>query len=153
RSIKITPAVNKVGSLTVTLTITDSTGVEQTYQIPVLVQTNVVVLPFTDDFNRADNTFLGTAWSVLSSSGTIAIANNAALLTRRVAPNGASVAVPNGVVRSDVSLDVDVTLAVGQSAGLIARQSGTADTNLYLGTLTRTSTGYLAGIYRLFGGK
>ncbi|MBI2809089.1 MAG: S8 family serine peptidase [Planctomycetes bacterium] len=48
----------------------------------------------------------------------------------------------------DVSLQADVVLGVNQVAGLIARYRGAGDRNYYVAQLKRTSTGFIAQVFK-----
>ncbi|MHB1036352.1 MAG: hypothetical protein ACYC0Y_17045, partial [Pirellulales bacterium] len=134
------------GSLTATVSATVSAGdyrlavsshgtygdVGQ-YSISGTVQTLVVdnaTLPYSDTFDRANSTVLGTTWT--EQQGDLAIANN------QMAAGGAlSIATLNGISQANVSVsaDVNVTSSSYAYAGLVARYSGPGDKSLYLGHL------------------
>lgn len=100
-------------------------------------------LPFAENFNAATDQQLGSSW--LNQGGSFQVAGGVATGLAK-----ADVATVNGIQSADVSVqaDVNVTGAVGQSAGLVARYSGPVDQNLYAGRLVRTATGFLAQLVR-----
>jgi hypothetical protein len=149
RQVTVTPAPNRVGTAFITLTVTDANGGQKSTTFAVDVRTPVVTLPFSDNFNRTDNTFLGTAWN--NEVGQISVRSNAGQVISGAAPTGAAVASLNNVYREDVSIDVDVTLNnAGDNGGIVARHAENGDTHMYLGLIRRTSaTGFVAEIYKL----
>ncbi len=155
RRVTITPGANHAGTGFVTLVSTDVAGLRQTVTFAVDVRTPVITLPFSDNFNRPDNPFLGTAWT--SESGSASVKSNAGLVTAADG-FGASVNTLNGLSAQDVQLDLDVTLNnPGDLVGLIARHSGSGETNMYIGALQRIADSggvpqYEAYIYRNVGG-
>jgi hypothetical protein len=100
-------------------------------------------LPFTENFNLATNQQLGPVW--LNQAGSLQVAGGVGTGLAKV-----DVATVNGIRAADVfaQADVNVSGAVGRSAGLVARYAGPADHNLYMGRLVRTATGYLAQLVR-----
>ena len=61
-----------------------------------------------------------------------------------------SIATVNGGGQADASAQASVTLAVGQGGGVVARYTAAGD--FYLAFVSRTSSGYVASIYRRVGG-
>jgi uncharacterized protein YkwD len=96
-------------------------------------------LPFSDDFNRADNTFIGAYWTPVQ--GNFSVVNNALSAT---AP-GLSLATVNGLSVADVAVQADVTAGANQGIGLIARYQ--ANGSYYLGMLQTDPTGTSATPY------
>jgi hypothetical protein len=105
------------------------------------------VLSFNDDFNvgspNVDVNFIKTVGgaSVIDS-----------MLTASPAPR--SMAVYTGMFNADVSVQADVALAATgiNRAGLVARYSGSGDTNMYLASLVGTGTSAVAYISSNVGG-
>src|SRR5262249_58446397 len=84
-------------------------------------------LPFTDDFSTALNVYSTVAGSVAVSGGKLTTTSGTAVYTAASVPD------------ASVQADVDVTGSGSHQAGLVARYSGTGDTNLYLGLVAGTS--------------
>jgi RHS repeat-associated protein len=100
--------------------------------------------PFTDDFNRANSSTLGSNW--LTELGTMQVSSNKALATAA----GTNLAVYTGgdVADVDVSADMTVPATSGNSAWLLARYSGTGlGTSFYAGVLGYDGTAYKATLY------
>ena len=126
------------GFATITVTVTDSNGGVGQATFNVLV-TSTVTLPFSDNFNTPPNsTFVGAGWN--TNLGTISRVNG---LVQATGPATTNIATLNGLSVSDVALQADVSVApiAGQSAGLVARYSGTGDSNMYLGAIYPTAGG------------
>jgi len=108
-------------------------------------------LPFSDSFDRPDNSLFGSVWT--ERSGDTGIRNNAAGLYA----NDTSVVTLNGVHETDVSVsaDIDITGVSAQfSSGLLARYSGPGDANTYMARLFRSDSGnYAAQIWKSVGGQ
>jgi RHS repeat-associated protein len=100
-------------------------------------------LPFSDDFNRADSTFVGSYWT--EETGNVALANDQVV---QVGMGTSSVAL-NGISAADVILSADVNAANGyiwgSSVGLDARVTGTSE---YRGQIRRYGSSYFAEILR-----
>jgi hypothetical protein len=65
-----------------------------------------------------------------------------------VGQSATNIATINGLNERDTTIQASVTLAAGQSAGLLARFSGPADSNYYEARLTDAGNGIQATIYR-----
>ncbi len=103
---------------------------------------------FSDAFTRPDSTVIGSPWRLVQ--GRFAVSNN-----RLVAKaDGNSVAVVNGIALADATVRSVVSLGNGSNAGLVLRYSVAPDgsMSMYSGTLTRTSTGVVARIWRFQAG-
>ncbi|MHB1034358.1 MAG: hypothetical protein ACYC35_04220 [Pirellulales bacterium] len=98
-------------------------------------------LPYSDTFNRENDTFLGSTWS--EQFGDLAVVNN-----QMAAQGNLSIAVLNGINQANVSVSADVNVVGGYHAGLVARYSGPADTSFYLGHMLNTNGQYTAEIWR-----
>jgi hypothetical protein len=109
-------------------------------------------LPFSDDFNRADSTYISGYWT--ERSGDFQVVGNAS--TSR-SPT-VSLMTVNGISAADVSVQANISLApsIASSglsvAGLVARYSGPGDSNMYVASLIRDSAGITGQIYRNVGG-
>lgn len=105
-------------------------------------------LLFSDAFNRPDSTVLASPWRVVQ--GRFAVSNN-----RIVArADGNSVAVVDGIAVADATVRSVVSLGNGSNAGLVLRYSVASDgsRSMYAGTLTRTSSGVVARIWKFQAG-
>ncbi len=101
-------------------------------------------LPFGDNFDRANFTFLGSQW--IENAGDLAIQN------RKLKAVGSPIAnlalYPWAVVRDVVVQAQVAVLGFGSSeAGLVARYSGPADKNMYFGALSVNAGVYTGRIY------
>lgn len=90
-------------------------------------------LPFSDDFNRANSSFIGAYWT--QRQGNFSVANNALLGL----DNAASLATVNGLAIANVAVQADVTLSPGQAVGLVSRYQSNG--SFYLGAIQADSTG------------
>ena len=102
-----------------------------------------------DDFNREDNTVLGTLWT--EQVGDLDVVSNSAA----VVDTSTSLATFNGVLETDVAVQADVDVSDGAShAGVFARYSGPGDNNMYLGAIVNDGNGGItAQIWRSVGGN
>jgi hypothetical protein len=106
-------------------------------------------LPFSDDFSTTSfGNQLSNSWS--EQAGNFNLATGAAVARGSIT----AVATVNGINSADVNVQGDVNFtAAGQYAGLIARYSGTGDSNMYYGRLVYLGNGLAdAGIYRNLNG-
>lgn len=101
-----------------------------------------------DTFNRSNSDNLGSDW--IEISGDLRIFDE----TVATYHSGASTAVANGLTASEVSVRtlVDVGVADLRQAGLIVRQQGPGERDLYLGLLKNDHGVYTAQIYRNLNG-
>ena len=106
----------------------------------------VSTLLASDTFNRANATTLAAPWQTLSGRFAIDASHIVAKST------GASLAIVTGVSAADVTVSSTVSLRTSNSAGLVVRATGDASGSMYWGTLTRTSTGVYARIWKIQGG-
>src|SRR5205823_5017047 len=99
-------------------------------------------------FDRPDNLTLGDSFTI--PVGSMEIGTNTAVASA----SPVNLALYNGALAADVTLQEDVTVASTgvSSAGLVARYSGSGDTNMYLGALVGINGNYLGIIYRGVGG-
>jgi hypothetical protein len=95
-------------------------------------------LPFGDTFSAATNQQLSSSW--LNQAGSFQVGGGSAMAIggSQVTVNGVpdpnvNLATVNGISATNATVQADVTLAVGQAAGLVARYTGTGDQNMYLG--------------------
>lgn len=99
--------------------------------------TTNVTLPFTDHFNRPNNSFIGSNWT--ERIGDVKIQDGKLALNT----NGTAIVTLNGPQVADVSVssDIDLTRQAGanSSIGLLARWSGPGDSNAYMARLLRTA--------------
>jgi hypothetical protein len=105
--------------------------------------------PFTDEFAKPNDSSLNRVWT--ERLGAFTIQNEAAVATNLVANNLATLntaALANAIVQADITLATN-----GASAGLVARYSGPGEANFYLGTVTRTASGFEAHLYRNLAGQ
>jgi len=105
-------------------------------------------LVFSDAFTRADSTVIGPPWRIVQ--GRFAVSNNR-LVARA---DGNSVAVVDGVALADATVRSVVSLGNGSHAGLVLRYSVAPDgsKSMYSGTLSRTSSGVVARIWKFQAG-
>lgn len=99
---------------------------------------------FSDNFNRGNNSSLGTNWTERSGNFSV---NSGALVN---STSAMSVATVNNLTMSDVVLTADVDLAYtfgARDSGLVARQSGTAGGSYYWGGIAIHSGRYYAEIW------
>src|SRR5262249_48067902 len=84
-------------------------------------------LPFSDSFDQADASDLSSFWK--EQTGTLTAQGNKA----SAGPLRTHTATANGLNPTDVTLQADVSLTGGatNSAGLVARYSGAAETTFY----------------------
>ncbi|MBX3412277.1 MAG: hypothetical protein KF708_06125 [Pirellulales bacterium] len=106
-----------------------------------------VTLPFTDNFNRANNPNLGADWT--EQLGDLRILNNA--LVQQF--NSTAVLTLNGPDVSNVTISADIDLTTlaqtGSSIGLLGRYSGPGDSNGYMARLYRSNASqYFVQIWR-----
>jgi len=106
----------------------------------------VSTLLASDTFNRANATTLVSPWQTFSGRFAIDASHIVAKST------GTSLAVVAGVSAADVAVSSTVSLRTSSSAGLVVRATGGASGSMYWGTLTRTSTGVYARIWKIQGG-
>ncbi|MBX3415135.1 MAG: hypothetical protein KF708_20795 [Pirellulales bacterium] len=114
---------------------------------PTVIPPVNVTLPFTDNFNRANNPHLGAEWT--ERLGDLRIFNNQ--LVQQL--NAVSITTLNGpsVANVDVQAFIDLTTLAdtGSSIGLLARYSGPGDSNGYMARLFRSSGAqYFVQIWR-----
>ena len=125
RTLTLTPATDQFGTARITISVQDSDGGTTTGTFDVLVPGNAV-FPFTDNFDRPDNTFLGGVWNV--QLGNIQIQSD---LARNF--SAFSIATLRGISQSNVFVQSDVqVVSSGQFACLTARQTGTGNNNMYV---------------------
>jgi hypothetical protein len=93
-----------------------------------------------DNFNRADSTNLGSPWA--EQTGDVAVAGN-----EMVGVGSLDVAANVGVAAADQAAEVSIALASGQTAGLVARYTGPADSNMYYAGITDSNGVYTAQIW------
>jgi len=107
-------------------------------------------LPFSDNFNRANDTSLGLNW--IETLGNLGITNQRVGLYQDT--ESTAVLTNNVVADVSVSADVDLSTAeVGRSIALMARAQGPGDANAYWGVYYRSDSGYAAQIYKHTGGS
>jgi len=97
---------------------------------------------FADSFSRPDASALSSPWRMLS--GRLAISSGRVVSKA----SGASVAVVESISATDVTVRSSVSLGTASSVGLVARQTSSG---MYFGSLTKTSTGVVARIWKLQG--
>ena len=98
--------------------------------------------PFADDFNQPDAATLSGYWS--TRIGAIGLENGQAVSRS----TGVSIATLNGVSVLDSASQAFIDLGTGTSVGLIARYSGSGDTNMYAASVTPAGTGFAGRIWR-----
>jgi hypothetical protein len=99
-----------------------------------------------DLFDQPDGSGLGPPWA--QAVGSYHVQAGAARGEKAV-----NLAVVNGARAADVDVRADVTVAgVNGSVGLLARYLGGGDRNYYLGSVTRTATGFIARVVKNVGG-
>lgn len=106
----------------------------------------VSTLLASDTFNRVNATTLSAPWQTLSGRFAIDASRIVAKST------GTSLAIVTGVSAADVTVSSTVSLRTSSSAGLVVRATGGASGSMYWGSLTRTSTGVYARIWKIQGG-
>lgn len=138
RTLTITPANGEVGTTVITISVTDGDlGVSmRTFN---LLVTEDAVLPFTDDFNRANSPFLGPGWNV--NVGDVQVVGSKA----SAAP-GQAIASLNQLAQADIHLQMDVNVGANQDAGLIARYAGAGANNYYQGKIVNSNGSLFAQI-------
>ncbi len=94
-----------------------------------------------DDYNRADNTNLGSGW--VERAGNLAVAGNQLQSLTTV-----GVATAAGVSAADIRVQADVNVPNNRSAGLVVRYQGAGDRNLYFGAVTGAAGKFNAEIWR-----
>lgn len=142
RTLTINPILGATGVSIINLSVKDSQNNITSQQVPVLV-TNNQTLTFTDNFNRADNPFLGVGWD--EKVGDFADVGNVGVGNSMI-----NVATLRGVSETDVTLsaDVNVTGASGRSGGLVARLTGSgANQSMYWAGLINNGGSYIATLY------
>jgi hypothetical protein len=100
-------------------------------------------LPFSDTFSTSVNNQLSSNW--------VEEAGNYKVTPGTGATGQASLneAVLNGVSAANVTLQADVSLAVGAYFGLVGRYTGPGDANTYLANVVRLANGtYQANLYK-----
>jgi hypothetical protein len=143
RTIQFTPEVNTSGTARITIQVTDPRGGVGIRTFDVVV-VNTAGLPFADDFDRPNNTFLGDVWS--SPVGNFSVGNASAVSDARL-----SLAILNGASEVNVSVSADIALPArsGQFATLVARYNGVGDRNMYIGGIQALANGnFNAVIFR-----
>jgi hypothetical protein len=108
-----------------------------------LTPSGQTALPFAENFALGANTTLGAPWTIAAGSYSIQAQAAVGVQSLNLATIGASLA--------DVSVQANVTLASGSGfshVGLVARQSGPGDANMYVGMVVRLNGSLLAQIYR-----
>lgn len=106
----------------------------------------VSTLLASDTFTRANATTLASPWQTLSGRFAIDAGRIVAKST------GTSLAVVAGVSAADVTVSSTISLRTSSSAGLVARATGGVNGSMYWATLSRTSTGVYARIWKIQGG-
>ena len=111
---------------------------------PTPTPTPAPTLVFSDTFTRPDATVIGQPWRLVQ--GRFAISTNRLIAKA----DGNSVAVVDGISLADATARSFVSLGSGSNAGLVLRYSVAADgsRSMYAGTLTRTSVGVVAKIWK-----
>ena len=102
----------------------------------------IVTLPFSDDFNRPDTTYVSANWT--KRVGSITLTSNA--VVSRVA--GASVMTLANLAVADSAVQAFVNVGTASSVGIVSRYAGPGDTNMYVGALSRVAGGYVGRIWR-----
>jgi len=102
---------------------------------------------FSDSFDRRNAATLGPAWII--RAGSVAVSSRAA-----VTGDPLSIATVKAVPADNAALqaDIEVPLASGQSAGIVARYQGLGDNNMYLGSIACPADGPTAFIHKNIGG-
>ena len=126
--------------MSVTTTDGLATSVAKTFRVTVTPLT--ATLPFTDDFNRANSSFISPYWT--TQAGSLALVNNAVVTTGAAA----SVLTVNGISAADVSVSAVINTSTSPAVGLVARYTGTGDNGMYYGTIVRNATGYVGSIWK-----
>jgi hypothetical protein len=114
------------------------------------VTTQPPAAQFSDNFNRANSSALGSNWT--ERSGNMSI-NSQALIN---SVSGTSVALVTNLTMSDVVLTADVNLGFSFSSrdsGLVARHSGTGAGSQYWGGLSYRNGRYYAEIWESASGS
>lgn len=114
--------------------------------VPPPVPPIVSTLLHSDTFTRRDSSTLPAPWQQFA--GRLGIAKNQ-LVTRA---DATSLAIVSGVSAVDVSVASWVAVGKKGSAGLVARATGGLSGSMYYGSLTRTTSGVEARIWRIEGG-
>jgi hypothetical protein len=105
---------------------------------------------FSDNFNRANSTSLGSNWT--ETVGNVSISSQGV----SNAATSISLATVNNVTAADAVLTANVSLGSGyatRDAGLVARQSGTGIGNEYWGGIRYSGGRYVAEIWRAVDGS
>jgi hypothetical protein len=147
RTLKFTPVSNVPGTARITIFVRDPDGGVGSRSFDVLVRATAT-LPASDDFNRGDNSFLGSVWS--EAFGNTDVSGNAA---QTVSP--VSIATLTNVIEPNVAVSADINLPIrsGQSASVVARYQGSGDRDLYYAGITASTNGtFTASINRNVGG-
>src|SRR5262249_10297250 len=106
-------------------------------------------LPFTDDFNQADNTALNVHWT--RRAGNIKSVGDQAAGTR-AAPD-VNLATLVGLKPPNVEVQADVALTTtNDEVGLVACYRGTGDTDYYMARVLKTAVGFNLSIVKNLGG-
>jgi len=153
RTLSITPAANQTGSTQITILMNDGTGGIKPYVFDILVTRNVTLTPtpFTDNFNRADNSvFLGTGWKV--QSGDFDLINSEAVATSATAFN---IVTLNGLSTTNAAIEADVKLTTGAFTydGFVARYTSTGGlASYYWGVLVNVNGASYAQIHKVVNG-
>src|SRR5262249_35926238 len=117
-----------------------------TFNVNVLTN---ATLPFFDDFNRPDNSFIRPDYN--EPVGDFSVKNNTLQLTTG---SSSGIATLRGVAAPDISVQALVTLAEnsGGQVALLARYTGTGDSNYYMADIVNSGTSFSAQIWRNVGG-
>lgn len=141
---------NITGPGTVGIRQTGGTSDNFLVQAPVVIPPVNVTLPYADNFNRANSSNIGAQWN--ERTGDLQIHNNELIQQF----NSTAVVSLNGPIASNVTLTASVDLTrlaqAGSSLGLLARYTGTGDSNAYMARLFRTELQqYYVQIWRNWG--
>jgi hypothetical protein len=160
RTLSITPAAGQTGSARITIRADDTTtgGITLlTFDILVTVTVSITPTPFTDNFNRADDTiFLGPGWKTVK--GDFDLNNDQALASGTIsgaaAPDGINIATLNGLSATNAALEAKIILQTADPsyAGLIARHTGPGAANFIWGGLLTAGGTTFAQMYKIVNG-
>jgi hypothetical protein len=148
RTITITPVTGQYGNTTIIVTATDAAGRSTISTFTVYV-VPVRTAPFSDNFNRPDNTNLGNEW--VQNVGNTQISGNTNVITT---PVGLSTVIGLSQLNSQQQADVSLSFAngAGSQTGLVARYSGNGDSDMYWAGLVYDGTNTTGQIRRNVGG-
>ncbi|HVC98037.1 MAG TPA: S53 family peptidase, partial [Pirellulales bacterium] len=105
---------------------------------------------FSDNFQRADSSNLGSNWA--TTAGSVGINSNHALVSSSASISGA-VYVSAALTDVDISAGVNLSSTNNSVAGLVARYSGPGDSNMYTGLINWYGGQMSADIYRNIAGN